>query len=88
MTLGKLQLALTLSPQRERLILFSWSLSAVCLFFDTWSTRAPYLLMHGGLMTPVFAALVLRAQRPHPISAIFSWRPLLLIGRAVTAYTS
>jgi peptidoglycan/LPS O-acetylase OafA/YrhL len=38
--------------------------------------------MHGGLLTPIFAALVLGLSGPHPISAIFSWRPLLLIGES------
>ncbi len=33
-------------------------------------------------MTPVFAALVIGLSGPHPISAIFSWRPLLLIGES------
>jgi peptidoglycan/LPS O-acetylase OafA/YrhL len=80
-TLGKLQHALTISP-RQRFILSSLSLAAVCLFFYTMVHRAPYLLMHGGLMTPVFAALVLGLSGPHPISAIFSWRPLLLIGES------
>ena len=80
-TLGKLQHALTLT-QRQRFILSSLSLGAVCLFFYTLVHRTPYLLMHGGLMTPVFAALVLGLSGPHPISAIFSWRPLLLIGES------
>jgi peptidoglycan/LPS O-acetylase OafA/YrhL len=33
-------------------------------------------------MTPIFAALVLGLSGPHPISAFFSWRPLLLIGES------
>ncbi len=80
-TLGKLQLALTLTP-RQRLILSSISLAVVCFFFYALVSHTPYLLMHGGLLTPVFAALVLGLSGPHPISAIFSWRPLLLIGES------
>jgi peptidoglycan/LPS O-acetylase OafA/YrhL len=80
-TLGKLQLALTLTP-RQRLILSGISLAAVCFFFYALVSHTPYLLMHGGLLTPVFAALVLGLSGPHPISAIFSWRPLLLIGES------
>jgi peptidoglycan/LPS O-acetylase OafA/YrhL len=80
-TLGKLQLALTLSP-RQRLILSAVSLAAVGVFFYTLVLRTPYLLMHAGLMTPVFAALVLGLSGPHQISALFSWRPLLLIGES------
>jgi peptidoglycan/LPS O-acetylase OafA/YrhL len=80
-TLGKLQLALTLSP-RQRLILSAVSLTAVAVFFYTLVLRTPYLLMHGGLLTPVFAALVLGLSGPHHISALFSWRPLLLVGES------
>jgi peptidoglycan/LPS O-acetylase OafA/YrhL len=80
-TLGKLQLALTLTP-RQRLVLSVLSLSAVALFFYVFIGRTPYLLMHGGLLTPIFAALVLGLSGPHQISALFSWRPLLLIGES------
>ncbi len=80
-TLGKLQLALTLTP-RQRLVLSGFSLAAAGIFFYTLVLRTPYLLMHGGLLTPVFAALVLGLSGPHAISALFSWRPLLLIGES------
>ncbi|MCU1251891.1 MAG: acyltransferase 3 [Edaphobacter sp.] len=80
-TLGKLQHALTLT-QRQRFALSAGSLAAVGLFFYTLVGHTPYLLIHGGLMTPVFAALVLGLSGPHPISALFSWRPLLLIGES------
>src|SRR5580698_1969656 len=80
-TLGKLQHALILNP-RQRLILSAISLIFVGLFFYTLVGRTPYLLVHGGLMTPLFAALVLGLSGPHPISAFFSWRPLLLIGES------
>jgi peptidoglycan/LPS O-acetylase OafA/YrhL len=80
-TLGKLQLTLTLSP-RQRLILSSVSLVTVGLFFYLLIDHTPYLLMHGGLLTPLFAALVLGLSGPHPISALFSWRPLLLVGES------
>jgi peptidoglycan/LPS O-acetylase OafA/YrhL len=80
-TLGKLQHALILTP-RQRLVLSAVSLAVVGLFFYTLVDHTPYLLMHGGLMTPVFAALVLGLSGPHQISALFSWRPLLLVGES------
>ena len=79
--LGKLQLALTLRP-RQRLILSGISLTLAGIFFYTLVLHTPYLLMHGGLLTPVFAALVLGLSGPHTISALFSWRPLLLVGES------
>jgi peptidoglycan/LPS O-acetylase OafA/YrhL len=80
-TLGKLQHAVILTP-RQRLILSGVSLVFVGLFFYTLVGRTPYLLVHGGLITPLFAALVLGLSGPHPISALFSWRPLLLVGES------
>jgi peptidoglycan/LPS O-acetylase OafA/YrhL len=80
-TLGKLQLALTLSP-RQRFVLCTISLAFVGLFFYTQVRHTPYLLMHGGLLTPLFAALLLGLSGPHPISALFASRPLLLVGES------
>jgi peptidoglycan/LPS O-acetylase OafA/YrhL len=80
-TLGKLQLALRITPRR-RLALTAVSLAAVALFFYTVVVQTPYLLMHGGLLTPLFAALVLGLSGPHALSALFSWRPLLLVGES------
>jgi peptidoglycan/LPS O-acetylase OafA/YrhL len=80
-TLGKLQHALSITS-RQRLLLSSVSLALVGVFFYTLVLRTPYLLVHGGLMTPIFAALVLGLSGPHAISALFSWRPLLLIGES------
>jgi peptidoglycan/LPS O-acetylase OafA/YrhL len=80
-TLGKLQHALILTP-RQRLVLSAISLVAVGVFFYTLVRHTPYLLIHGGLMTPIFAALVLGLSGPHQISALFSWRPLLLVGES------
>jgi peptidoglycan/LPS O-acetylase OafA/YrhL len=80
-TLGKLQHALTLTP-RQRLNLAAVSLATAAFFFYTLISHTPYLLLHGGLLTPVFAALVLGLSGPHAISSVFSWRPLLLIGES------
>jgi peptidoglycan/LPS O-acetylase OafA/YrhL len=38
--------------------------------------------MHGGLLTPIFAALILGLSGPHFLSALFSWRPLLVVGES------
>jgi peptidoglycan/LPS O-acetylase OafA/YrhL len=80
-TLGKLQLALPLTS-RQRLRLAAASLACVGLFFYTIVLHTPYLLMHGGLLTPLFAALVLGLSGPHFISSLFAWRPLLLVGES------
>src|SRR6201996_4820859 len=80
-TLGKLQLAITLTT-RQRLVLSMIGLGAVWAFFYTFVHQIPYLLMHAGLLTPIFAILVLGLSGPHHISAVFAWRPLLLVGES------
>jgi peptidoglycan/LPS O-acetylase OafA/YrhL len=80
-TLGKLQLALPLTS-RQRFRLAAASLVCIALFFYTIVLHTPYLLMHGGLLTPVFAVLVLGLSGPHFISSLFAWRPLLLVGES------
>jgi len=80
-TLGKLQLSLRITSL-QRLILSIFSLAAVSFFFYTTIRHTPYLLLHGGLMTPLFAALVLGLSGPHLITTLFSWRPLHLVGES------
>jgi peptidoglycan/LPS O-acetylase OafA/YrhL len=80
-TLGRLQLSLTITP-RQRFTIAAASLTALCVFFYLLAAHAPYLLIHGGLLTPVFAALVLGLSGPHHISSFFSWKPILLIGES------
>jgi peptidoglycan/LPS O-acetylase OafA/YrhL len=52
------------------------------LFFYIVSPHVPYLVLHGGLLLPLFAMLVFGLSGPHIISSIFSWGPLLLIGES------
>ena len=62
-TLAKLQDSLTLKAW-QRTLVAGLSLSAIALFFATAVTRVPYILMHGGFLIPLFAALSSRPQRP------------------------
>jgi len=79
-TLGKLQAGLTLTT-RQRSIVAAASLIALAAFFATAVTRVPYILMHGGLLVPLFSALVLGLSGPGPVSSVFAWRPLVLLGQ-------
>jgi peptidoglycan/LPS O-acetylase OafA/YrhL len=40
----------------------------------------PYILVHGGLLTPMFAAIILGLAGPSPLARIFSVRPLVTVG--------
>lgn len=79
--LGRLQIALVLSA-RQRALVAAASLLALAAFYATAAPRMPFVLMHGGLMTPLFAALIVGLSGPNPIASVFSWRPLVLLGQA------
>ncbi len=79
--LGRLQTYLSLSTLQRTLIAAA-SLVALTAFYATAISRAPFILMHGGLLMPLFAALMIGLSGPNPIARIFSWRPLVLLGEA------
>jgi peptidoglycan/LPS O-acetylase OafA/YrhL len=79
--LSRLQLTMTITD-RQRLAIAAAALTALGLFFYLVSPHVPYLILHGGLLLPLFAMLVFGLSGPHMISSIFSWGPLLLIGES------
>jgi peptidoglycan/LPS O-acetylase OafA/YrhL len=78
-TLGKLQLLLSLT-HRQRFLLAGAALAAIATFFYTAVAHVPYVLMHAGLLLPLFAALTIGLSGAHPIASVLSWRPILKIG--------
>jgi peptidoglycan/LPS O-acetylase OafA/YrhL len=42
----------------------------------------PYLVLHGGLLLPLFSVMVFGLSGRHAISRIFAWGPLLLVGES------
>jgi peptidoglycan/LPS O-acetylase OafA/YrhL len=79
--LGKLQTVLALSTRRRALVAAA-SLIALSAFYAEAVQHAPFVLMHGGLLMPLFAALMVGLSGPNPIASIFTWRPLVLLGQA------
>ncbi len=79
--LGKLQTVLALSTRRRALVAAA-SLIALAAFYAEAVQHAPFVLMHGGLLMPLFAALIVGLSGPNPIASIFTWRPLVLLGQA------
>jgi peptidoglycan/LPS O-acetylase OafA/YrhL len=47
--------------------------------------RTPYILIHGGLMTPIFALMILSLSGPGFFARVFSFPPLLVIGTSTYA---
>jgi len=81
LTLGRLQGQLTLRG-RHRMALAAGSLAGIGLALYVFLPRMPYILLHGGLLMPLFAALTLGLSGPNPIAAAFAFPPLVYIGRA------
>ena len=80
-TLAKLQGSLTLTA-RQRTLVAGASLIAIAVFFATTVDRVPYILMHGGLLVPLFAALVVGLSGQNIFAAFFAWKPIELLGQA------
>ncbi|HTF64440.1 MAG TPA: acyltransferase, partial [Edaphobacter sp.] len=70
--LSRLQLMTSIS-ERRRMLIAAASLIGLGLFFYLASERVPYLILHGGLLLPLFSALVFGLSGKHAISSIFSW---------------
>ncbi|MEO6911972.1 MAG: acyltransferase family protein, partial [Edaphobacter sp.] len=79
--LGKLQHALSIT-ERQRFAIAAASVGALLVVFYGFVQDLPYLLMHGGLLIPIFAALVLGLSGTNPVSSAFACRPLLIVGES------
>jgi peptidoglycan/LPS O-acetylase OafA/YrhL len=80
-TLAKLQASLTLAA-RHRAWIAGASLAAIALFFAKAVDHVPYILMHGGFLVPLFAALVVGLSGQNIFAAAFAWKPIELLGQA------
>ncbi|HEY5331874.1 MAG TPA: acyltransferase [Acidobacteriaceae bacterium] len=79
--LGKLQNVLKLSSHQRLAVAvvgFAWGWCTFYLLIK----HLPYIMIHGGLLTPIFATIIIGLSGPHLVTTIFSWRPLVEIGSA------
>ena len=81
LTLGRLQARLTLRA-RHHMILAACSLVGIGLVLYIFLPWVSYILLHGGLLVPLFAALTLGLSGPNPIATFFAFPPLVYVGRA------
>ena len=81
MTLARLQVVSRISA-RAREAVAAIALVGLALFFAYGAPHVTYLLMHGGLLLPLFTALVFGLSGPNRIASVFAWKPLLLIGES------
>ena len=79
LTLGRLHESAQLTA-RARMALALAGFAAVWFVCYHLTGKLPYILVHGGLLTPLFAAIILGLAGPSPLASIFSWRPLVSVG--------
>jgi peptidoglycan/LPS O-acetylase OafA/YrhL len=79
--LGKLQNVAELSD-RARLWMSAVSLAALAAIFHWCIYALPYPMLHTGLLSPIFALLILGLSGEHWISKFFALRPLVVFGEA------
>ncbi|WP_263380317.1 acyltransferase family protein [Granulicella paludicola] len=79
LTLGRLHEAAKMTSRSRAFV-------GLCGFIAVWfvayhlADRLPYILIHGGLLTPLFAAIILGLGGPSPLASVFSIRPLVAVG--------
>ena len=79
LTLGRIHESARLQV-RGRMIVGTLGFAAAWFVTYQVADRMPYILVHGGLLTPIFAAIILGLSGPSPLARLFSWRPLVAIG--------
>jgi peptidoglycan/LPS O-acetylase OafA/YrhL len=82
--LARLHGVLDLNAVRRGILAFA-ALIALALFFAFAVDRVPYVLVHGAIMLPLFAALLIGVAGPNPVASALSWRPLVLFGETTFA---
>ncbi|MHB1021855.1 MAG: acyltransferase family protein [Acidobacteriaceae bacterium] len=78
--LARLHTTLQLS-HFKRFLLAMGSLPAVYLAF-LFADHMPYILLHNGLLMPLYAMVILGLAGEHFIASIFAFGPLVLLGEA------
>jgi len=81
LALGHLHSALKLTL-RGRMAVGLAGFAGAWLFIYHFAAQTPYVLIVGGLITPLFAAIMLGLAGPSPLASIFSVRPLVTLGAA------
>ncbi len=82
--LARLHARLDLAASR-RFLAAAVALAGLALFFALGVSRVPYVLVHGALLLPLFALLLLGLAGPNPIASVLAWKPIVLFGETTFA---
>ncbi len=84
MLLARLHGILRLDPLRRGLLALS-GLTALGLYLAFAAPHVPYVLVHGSLLLPLFATILLGLAGPNLIASGFAWKPIVLLGETTFA---
>ncbi len=84
LTLGRLHEIAKLGVRGRMIVGVSGFVAAWYITYHL-ATRLPYIMIHGGLLTPVFAAIILGLSGPSPLARVFSIKPLVVVGTSTYA---
>lgn len=80
LTLGKIQARSEAMSVRTRTMIGLCGFAGAYAMAYHIAPRIPYVLVHGGLLTPVFCCVILGLAGTTPWARVFSWAPLVAIG--------
>ena len=84
LTLGHLQAKARLSA-RARVVIGTLGFAGVWFAAYHLADTLPYIMVHGGLLTPLFAMIILGLSGPSVLASLFSWEPLVAVGASTYA---
>jgi len=84
LTLGHLQDRMKLTA-RSRVIIGAIGFVGVWFAAYHLANTTPYIMVHGGLLTPLFAMIILGLSGPSVLASLFSWEPLVAVGASTYA---
>lgn len=84
LTLGHLQARMMLTA-RSRVIIGTLGFVGVWFAAYHLAGTTPYIMVHGGLLTPLFAMIILGLSGPSVLASLFSWEPLVAVGASTYA---
>jgi peptidoglycan/LPS O-acetylase OafA/YrhL len=82
--LARLHSLLDLQPLRRGLLALA-GLGLLGLYLAFAPPFVPYVLVHGSLLLPIFAMILLGLAGPNLVASAFAWRPIVLLGETTFA---
>jgi len=82
--LARLHATLRLTPLRRGLLALG-GLLLLAAYLAAAAPIVPYVLVHGSLLLPIFALILLGLAGPNLVASAFAWRPIVLLGETTFA---